>query len=363
MWELSLLLLGCGLFVGGALWNNARETRRQLQIWQDLVVSCGLEVVKASTFFQTVLKTRAGPLEVWIEAYVNTNQIIVKLVGPPMPLALPLLGAETRRLLLRVNTESPLEISPGELRIYLTDEQMPSVLPQVLDIARACWDPNPVSRLHKAKKLGPQGHGILLEIAEGVADDAVSTEAVLTLGQDLPFERALVILDHARGVRRLQTARACLEALGRSGGAAVDPLARVLALEKGDLATVAAQALGETVSPAAEPPLISALQREEQDLRVAAANALGRVGSVEAVLPLKEAAEHSRLDLEFLRAARQAITEIQSRLQGASPGQLSLTGAEAGQLSLAEAEAGQLSIATNRGGQLSISDEETPKDG
>ena len=44
-------------------------------------------------------------------------------------------------------------------------------------------------------------------------------------------------------------------------------------------------------------------------------------------------------------AARQAIAEIQSRLSGAGPGQLSLAGGEAGQHSLSENEAGRRSLA------------------
>lgn len=89
---------------------------------------------------------------------------------------------------------------------------------------------------------------------------------------------------------------------------------------------------------------------------MAAANALGRIGSVAAVLPLREAAERSWLDRELRRVTRLAIAEIQSRLQGASPGQLSL----------AQAEAGQLSLATNPAGQLSFSGAEpdlTPEPG
>ena len=87
---------------------------------------------------------------------------------------------------------------------------------------------------------------------------------------------------------------------------------------------------------------------------MAAASALGRVGSSAAVLPLKEAAESFSHDPELRRATRQAIAGIQSRVQGASPGQLSLAGAEAGQLSLAEAEAGQLSLAADPAGQVSL---------
>lgn len=69
---------------------------------------------------------------------------------------------------------------------------------------------------------------------------------------------------------------------------------------------------------------------------MAAAEALGRIGSAPAVPALKEAAATNRLDFSLQRAVRQAIAEIQSRLPGASPGQLSLDGAVAGDLSLVD---------------------------
>jgi hypothetical protein len=75
--------------------------------------------------------------------------------------------------------------------------------------------------------------------------------------------------------------------------------------------------------------------------------ALGRVGTSAAVGPLREAEEG---DAEMRRAARQAIAEIQSRLAGAAPGQLSLAGGEAGALSLAEDERGRLSLAPSSRG-------------
>ena len=222
-------------------------------------------------------------------------------------------------------------------------------------IHAAITDPSPETRLRAAKELGNAGRDVLRELAESMEDDKVSAEAVSILDRKLPFERTRAILDQALSRRHTQTARACLEALGRSGAnAAIDVLQEVIAQEKGELAAAAAQTLGAIGNPAAEPSLILALQREQADLRVAAADALGRVGSVEAVLPLKEATERSWLDRGFDRAARQAIAEIQSRVQGASPGQLSLAGAEAGQLSLAEAEAGQLSLAGDTAGQLSL---------
>jgi HEAT repeat protein len=225
----------------------------------------------------------------------------------------------------------------------------------VLEALRnACSDPSPQIRLRAAKELGAEGRGILIELAEGLADDEMSAQAVSALGSELPSERTIDLLVHALRRRLLQTARACVEVLGRTGPAAVDTLAKVIAREKGELSVAAAAALGETGSASAEPPLILALQREQADLQVAAASALGRVGSSAAVLPLKEAAERFSRDPDLRRATRQAIAEIQSRVQGASPGQLSLAGGEAGQLSLAEAEAGQLSLAGDPAGQLSF---------
>ncbi|HEY7215908.1 MAG TPA: HEAT repeat domain-containing protein, partial [Thermoanaerobaculia bacterium] len=171
--------------------------------------------------------------------------------------------------------------------------------------------------------------GVLLQLAESLEDDAVSAEAVKILHRELPFERATAILDHALHGHRNKTARACLEVLGLSEDAA-----------------------------AAEPALIPALQHESKEVQTAAAKALGRVGSAAAVLPLQEMAERSWLDRDLSGAAQQAIAEIQSRLPGAKPGQLSLAEAEAGQLSLAQDAAGQLSIATVRPGQLSLPSEE-----
>jgi hypothetical protein len=83
---------------------------------------------------------------------------------------------------------------------------------------------------------------------------------------------------------------------------------------------------------------------------VAAARALGGVGAVAAVGPLHDTAEQRG---ELRRAARQATAEIQSRLTGAAPGQLSLAGGEAGALSLADGEPGRLSLAERQAVDLS----------
>jgi HEAT repeat protein len=321
------------------------------------------------------------------------------IVGPVRLLS-SLFDAETRHLLITLNAETDFDIAGNELRAEMFDSQIPLLLPLLVDVAQrfsqpfdaaerlaanaqrdpdaavrlqnllllarenpgepltvellrtACSDPSPLIRLRAAKELHAEGHGVLLELAESAEDDALSAQAVASLDRALPVERALAILGVALRRRRLETARACLEVLGRCGTAgAVEELKKVLTREHGGLAVAAAQALGVAGSPEAEPSLIAALGRKPEELPVAAAQALGRVGSAAAVLPLKEAAERSP---ELRRATRQAIAEIQARLQGASPGQLSLAGSEVGQLSMAQAEAGQVSLAPEGGGELSL---------
>ncbi len=327
----------------------------------------------------------------------------------PKGLIFALLDAEARRLLLSLDTEYRVEISGGSLHAEVADREAHQILPLLLDLGRriarsmeveiprrlaenarldpaagvrlqnllllvrehpehpataealrtSCSDVNPEIRLRAAKELDAEGRGVLLKLAESAGGDAVSAQAVSLLDEELPAERVTAILGRALRGHRMQTARVCVEALGRKGNAvAVDPLAMILTRERGDLAAAAAQALGAIGSPDAEPSLIQALQYEDMEVRTAAAIALGRVGTTAAVLPLKEVAEHSLLHQDLRRAARQAIAEIQSRLPGATPGQLSLSGTEAGQLSLAPAEAGELSLATDQAGQLSLPAEE-----
>ncbi|MEA2560067.1 MAG: hypothetical protein QOH06_1571 [Acidobacteriota bacterium] len=327
------------------------------------------------------------------------------ILGPVL-LVSALLDEETRRLLSLVNIESRMEIASGTLRADLTDKKIPGVLPMLLDLRKRFAaplniprrladnarqdavpgvrvhnllllinqfphapetaealravrsDPSPEVRLRIAIELESEGRDILRALATDLKDDAVSARALSRVGTELSFEQMRDLLDRALSRRHLQTARVCLEAIGSSGAASsVDVLAKVLENEYGELAPVAARALGATESPAAEPPLLQALERDQADLQVAAAEALGRVGSAVAVLPLKEVSERSRLSADIRRAAREAIAEIQSRVQGASPGQLSLAGTEAGQLSLAQTEAGQLSLASDPAGQLSLGED------
>lgn len=329
-------------------------------------------------------------------------------LGGPARLVCALLDAEARGLLVSVSSECRLELVGGELQTEMPERQLSSVLPRLVTLGRrfsrprdltlrlarnarrdpaagvrlqnlrllvlespgdprtiqtlrkACSDSSPKIRLWAARELGAEGRDVLLQLAGSEADDDSSAQAISALGPELPFEATRAILVQALHGRHLQTARACLEALGRAGtAAAVEDLAKVMARETGELAVAAAQALGTTGNTAAEPPLIQALQHETAEVRSAAANGLGRLGSAAAVQPLAEAAESFSRDLDLALATRQAIAEIQSRLPGASPGQLSLALAETGQLSLAPAESGQLSLApADPAGQLSLPPEE-----
>jgi hypothetical protein len=218
-------------------------------------------------------------------------------------------------------------------------------------------DPDAEVRLRAGASLGRQGRDVLLAIARGEgAPDETTARAVTELASDLSVDEATSLLRNALRTRRLATARECLGALARRGGARVVPtLAKVLPLEKPELAAAAADALGAAGDASAEAPLLAALGAPNAEVRVAAARALGRVGTTAAVLPLKGLEEHDR---SCRAAARQAIAEIQSRLTGAAPGQLSLAGGESGQLSLASEERGRLSLALpSRGASVESGDE------
>jgi hypothetical protein len=177
-------------------------------------------------------------------------------------------------------------------------------------------DPSEEVRLRAAMALGEEGRTTLLALVESAGtDDACAARAVAALGDRLSAGQAEAALRRALGgAGRPQTAQACLEALGRSG------------------------------SPEHEPLLLEALRSDDPAVSIAAARALGRAGTVAAVPALRETTT-AAVRGELRSAARQAIAEIQARLTGAEPGQLSLAGGEAGALSLADGEPGRLSLA------------------
>jgi hypothetical protein len=166
-------------------------------------------------------------------------------------------------------------------------------------------------RLRAAMALGAEGQETLRAlVADAATNDACAARAVAALGVELPSEEAVNALRLALDSGHAETAIACLGTLSVRG------------------------------TVASEDALLAALLCPLDDVRIAAARALGRAGTADAVRDLLAVSESGPGELR--RAARQAIAEIQSRLPGASPGQLSLAGGEAGALSLAENVAGGL---------------------
>jgi len=202
-------------------------------------------------------------------------------------------------------------------------------------------------RVRAAIALGPEGRDVLLAILrrDNVPDE-VGARAIVGLGADFAAGDAVAVLRAAvTGGRRAMALRS-IGALGQTAtDEGTETLARVVATEDAELAVAAARALGATGAGEAEPALIGALGHDAPDVRVAAAEALGRVGSPRAVVPLKTCAASHTFDGMLKRAVRQAVAEIQARVPGASPGQLSMAATAAGQVSLVEEDRrGQVSL-------------------
>lgn len=203
-------------------------------------------------------------------------------------------------------------------------------------------DAEPRIRLQAARGLGPEGAPALLAMAtDPRVDDACGAEAIAALGEGLPASRAREIFEWTAATGHVGRARAVLATLVREGPAVVPFLAALLARSRTPVAAVAAEGLGAIASPVAEPALLAALGSEEEALACAAAAALARLATVRAVPALKDA---ERRGGALRSAARAAIASIQSRLTGATPGQVSLADGDAGQLSVVDANDGRVSL-------------------
>lgn len=210
----------------------------------------------------------------------------------------------------------------------------------------ALADASPWVRLAAAQGLGDEGHAALMALAEqDSVPDEVAARAIDSLAGQGPPDRRCVVLERALRSGRWLTARACLGLPERwASPALTQSLALAMRLAQGDLAASVATALGATGDRAAEPALLDALRREPAVIPRAAAAALGLVGSTAAVPALRDAEHGPDADTDLRRAAREAITAIQMRLEGATPGQLSLVATDEGRLSLADDAEGKLSL-------------------
>lgn len=209
----------------------------------------------------------------------------------------------------------------------------------------ACADDDPGVRLAGARAIGAEGVPVLEELAtkRGAPDD-VAAAAIGILRGRLSFSVLRTILEHA-GTGRPLTARAVLATLGEGGAEQVDAIAAALARAgSGPVALAAVHALTAIRTPSAARPLAAALT-SDAETALAAAQGLALAGTVESVPALRAAERRPQVR----RAAREAIVAIQSRLTGASPGQLALAPGADGRLSVADVH-GSLTL-TPRGGK------------
>jgi hypothetical protein len=206
----------------------------------------------------------------------------------------------------------------------------------------ALRDAEPAIRLQAAKALGAEGEPVLQALAaDAQADDRVSAEALELLGARFTIERARVALARAVDAGHVRAAVASLRRVATAGAPELAGVAHALERSSGAIAVAATEALATIGVPAAQAPLLEALKSSEDVVAAAAAHALARCGTVGAVPELKDAEQRGG---DVRRAARTAIAAIQSRLTGASPGQVSLTGGAAGQLSVVDATDGSVSL-------------------
>jgi hypothetical protein len=179
-------------------------------------------------------------------------------------------------------------------------------------LAAAEDDESQEVRLEAAIARGPEGRPALLALAaEGWTDDGVASRALTALGPHVPPDRARSVLEHALSSRKHATAAACLRALGHAGRDAV-------------------------------PLLWGNVAHARTEIALAALEALAAAGTADDVPRLRELEASGTRALAS--AARQAVASIQSRLAGASPGQLALTDGSDGRLSLTDEARGRVAL-------------------
>jgi hypothetical protein len=217
--------------------------------------------------------------------------------------------------------------------------------PRVRELCRALLaEAHEGLRLQAATFLGDEGREALLAIARNCpGDNPNAVRAIRALGRRLTSDEVAAILNRAAPAGWQATARAAIDTLALIADArALEHLSLLVRQPESDLAAMAAQAFGRTGTPAAERSLVATLDDARPDVRLAAAEALGQIGSAAAVAPLRLLDETGPRSLRS--AARAAIAQIQTRLPGATPGQLSMAPGEGGQLSIADDQAGRLSL-------------------
>jgi hypothetical protein len=286
-------------------------------------------------------------------AFGTLSADLVKHVGRPQHFTLETMQAllalghrleppsDAEARLARIAAGDPLCAVRAKALCTLTE--VASLHPQTREALRAgARDPEPTIRLQAAKALGAAGEPVLqaLAVDDGV-DDVPGAEAIAALGARFTIQDARLVLARSVEAGHARTAQAALSVVAQGGSSEVPGIAAVLSLARAPLALAASEALAAIGGPSVEAPLVEALAAPQPVVAAAAAHALARCGGVGAVPALKEAEGRGG---DVGRAARTALGAIQSRLTGASPGQLALAGGDAGQLSVADSTDGRVTL-------------------
>lgn len=237
--------------------------------------------------------------------------------------------------------------------LILLQERFPEAAETQAASRAALASDQPNLRLAAARFLGAEG----LDAAEALAlspevEADLRRQALQLFFRHADAGRAVTVMERlAAASPPAELLPALVEAAGRLRH--VPTLERLLAQAEG-LGDAAAADLAGAVAGAgdmaAEEGLLKLLAREAAEVRAAAAHALGQVGSVRAVEPLLALTSGLLASPSVKQAAREAVTQIQSRLGDAEAGRLSLVvpSGDAGALSLAADESapgGGLSLA------------------
>jgi hypothetical protein len=271
-----------------------------------------------------------------LTALLRSVQVIVDRVDRP--------EAAEARLAESVRSDPHAPFRLRCLELLLQERPEHPATAAAVRAARADADRN--IRLAAALAAPVEGRAVLLQLArDDASSDAVASGALASVGHAIDGVELERILSVALGAEKEATVVACLEVLARAGEHHVPAILRVLESEVATRAAAAARALGATGALRAAPALVQALTHAEAAVREASAVSLGRVGATaDDVLALRQAEAAHAWDGTFLRAVREAIASIQSRLVGAEQGQLSVA-PDSGELSLAEEPDGRVSIA------------------
>jgi hypothetical protein len=208
-------------------------------------------------------------------------------------------------------------------------------------LRRACDDPDPVIRLRAALLAGgkPARRALRALAEREEVPDEVSAAAVDELSGRMAVADLCGIVGSALRARP-KTDLAAVRALARGGPAVVATLVAQLPRLEAAAAVAAVEVLQAIGVRGAQNALIAAAARPDATLRIAVAHALGALGSVRAVPVLRELETDGG---DVRSAARAAVAAIQSRLGGASSGQLALAEPDGGHLALADGD-GRLTL-------------------